>query len=488
MLPYQKKSVLYQRRIFSYSVYRISKEGASWFQFLLGFFILSIYTFFFSENRSILFVTSAWSLGAICIIFVLAERPRDTLTPAKIATLLYTASFSIAPLWLASLGAYHIPYFGRDVESLLGITAAMTVLGYLFFLLGYFIVTRIRNSGQMSQVLLSQRQTRYTIFCAMVLAVLGMTSYSVLVINSGGLGRLLGYSGGRADIFAGVYGGWFWGIHLLFAAYGLFAIVAIQKHPWLCLILALCLAVAFTPLQGRDIVVAPIFCWLLFYHGLHKPLRWRNVLIGTLTIILLGSLVGAFRSGNIRDDFGNFLSTFIDRAGYHLTEVISQNIEQLDTAMTSVRYIEKGNATLGPMVLMAWAEPLDRALLGDIIPSIDSSVFIDLLLIPEHKGWNTATSPSLPGELYLSLGWFGVIIGMTVYGSVFALFMRWYDTRGRNPILYAAYPFVVFMVSKMIIDGTLQAFRPILVLSVVLVCTIFSPSNNENKHIKVRYA
>ena len=237
------------------------------------------------------------------------------------------------------------------------------------------------------------------------------------------------------------------------------------------------------PLQGRDIVVAPIFCWLLMYHTLYKPLQIRHVVIGAVTIVVLSALLGAFRSGTVRDDTGSFIEKFSERAGLHISKVVSQNIEQLDTAMAAVRYVEKNNKTIGPMVLFSWAEPLDRAVLGDVIPSIYSGVFIDLLLTPEHKGWNTAASPSLPGELYIGLGWIGIFFGMAGFGVVFGFLMRWQDARYRNPVLFAAYPFVVYMISKMIIDGTTHAFRPMIVFIAVLVCVIFVPSGVVQKYV-----
>lgn len=453
------------------------RKSVSWSHLITVIICLSIYCGIYATDRSLLFVASVWLMAMLCTVFVLAERPGEIFTAAKVASLLYITSFSIAPLWLADVGNYRASYYGSSVEDLLGDTAVMALVGYIAFLIGYFAVTRFRVGVETAGLSMSARQRRYALLCACVLGCAGLASYFVILMSVGGLGRLLGYVGGRADILAGTYGGWFWGMHLLFAAYGLFSIVAMPKHPWLCFALAILMAAAFAPLQGRDIVIAPIFCWLLFFNALRKPLRWRVVILGAIVIVLVSALLGAFRSGTVRNDAEGFLTSFAGRVGQHLADVVGQNVEQLDTAMVAVRYVEKEKGTIGPMVLSSWAEPLDRAFLGDVIPSIFSGVFIDLLLMPEHKGWATAASPSLPGELYIGLGWPGVIVGLSTFGAALGFLTRWHDRRFRNPLLFSAYPFLVYMTAKMVVDGTTHAFRPLIVFTAILICTFFISSN-----------
>ncbi len=446
-----------------------------WLNVLVAVIVVSVYCLIYAAERSPLFVLSCWLLMVLSVCFVMIEHPLNSLAPAKVASLLYTVSFAAAPMWLADQGAYRHRYYGNDVESLLGVTAMMTLVGYVFFLIGYFSYINFRARIHSQPISLSIKLRRYMRLCLFVASVVGALFYIMLVIQSGGVGRLLGYSGGRADIFGNIYGGWFWGAHILFVAYGLLAILAMQKHPWLCLVAALVLAAAFVPLQGRDLVVAPIFCWLIFYNLMCNKLSWKTIGIGVFSIVLIASLLGAYRGGVIRDDAGSFFSSFFEQTGAYLTKTVSANIEQLDTAMTAVRYVEKEGHTIGPMVLLSWAEPLDRALLGNNIPSIYSGVFIDLLLFPQHKGWNTAASPSLPGELFLAMGWFGVAAGMLFYGFVFGQLTRWCAKMHRSPVLFAAYPFVLYMLSKMIVDGTTHLFRVIIVLFILYIFALFAP-------------
>ena len=135
--------------------------------------------------------------------------------------------------------------------------------------------------------------------------------------------------------------------------------------------------------------------------------------------------------------------------------------------------------TIGPTALLSWLAPLNRQFFSGAIPSIYTGVFMDLLVNPQHRGWNTALSPSLPGELYISLGWRGVALGMLVYGAVFALLTIWVQ-RGvlLRPLLFAAYPFVVYMMAKMIVDGTTHAFRPMIVFFAALACALLAPAGS----------
>lgn len=448
-----------------------------WLNVVVAITVISFYCLIYAEGRSPLFVFSSWMVMVLCACFVIIEQPLNSLAPANVASLLYAASFAAAPLWLADMGVYRYRYFGNEAESLLGITAVMTLVGYICFLIGYFVYVSFSARINRQTIVLSNNLLRYMRLCFFVAGAVGTLFYFMLVIQSGGIGRLLGYSGGRADIFGNIYGGWFWGAHILFVAYGLFLMLAMQKHPWLCLIVSLILAAVFVPFQGRDLVVAPIFSWLIFYHLLRKNVSWKAIGVGAFSIILIASLLGAYRGGVNRDDVGSFFSSFVETAGASLTKTVSANIEQLDTAMTAVRFVEIEGHTIGPMVLFSWAEPLDRALLGNIIPSIYSGVFIDLLLFPEHKGWNTAASPSLPGELYIGMGWFGVVAGMLLYGIVFGQLTRWSAKMHRSPVLFAAYPFVLYIFSKVIVDGTTHLFRIIIVLVILYIFALFAPSS-----------
>jgi oligosaccharide repeat unit polymerase len=454
----------------------------SWVTLAVAVTATAVFFVVYAVPDATLFMSCSFLLALACMTFVVLHRPGETLVAAKVASLLYAASFCYAPLWLYEMGAFRIPYYGLDPRPLMGVTSFITLVGYLSFLTGYFLMLRLLPrplpAADGRQHDSDARQRRFALLYALPVALFGAICYVKLVAGSGGFAHLLTYTGGRADILSGTYGGWFWGAHVLFVAHGLVAVATIARHPWLCLALALALAAAFVPLQGRDIVVGPVFCWLLFYHTLRKPLPWRTVAVGALACVLIAALLAAFRTGGNRvvmNDGSGFVSAFSANAGKHLTGVLSANIDQLNTAMIAVRYVELHGETIGPAALMSWFAPISRQFFGGTIPFIYTGVFMDLLVNPQHRGWNTALSPSLPGELYISRGWPGIGVGLPLYGALFALFTVWSERRALRPLLFAAYPFVVYMSAKMIVDGTTHAFRPMIVFLAALACALLAP-------------
>lgn len=430
-------------------------------------------------NDAALFTASSLALSIICVSVLFLHEPGNPLAPTKIVTALYAVSFAIAPLWLSAAGLYSHPYFGFRPQQLMGATALVALAGYLCMLAGY-VSTGLAFSDRSSREQRASAElpiaTRRAAFiCACLLGAVGAISYGGLITRVGGIGYLLGYTGGRADILSGVYGGWFWGAHLLFAAYGFAAIAIMHRRPLVCFVLAAALAMTFLPLQGRDLVVAPFFCWLVLFHALRRPIGWRTVGIGALAVLVISAFVGAFRnapdySADSRVDAA--LSTFTQEWSNSLIGVVAMNIEQLDSAMVAVSYVEKERKTTGIPTLLGWAEPIDRQLFADSITTTNAGRFMDLLLFPEHYGWNTALSPSLIGELYLAAAWAGVIVGMIAFGVLLRILMQW-STLGRARVLmFAAYPFVIYMTAKMLVDGTQHAFRPLLITAAVAACSL----------------
>jgi hypothetical protein len=420
-------------------------------------------------------------LGAICGAVLLLHRPLDLLSPLKVVTLLYAISFSVVPLLLADEGIYSFSYLGLGGTAAREVAAGAALLGYLGLLMGYAAVTRGRqppadHGYTHPEVRGSQRSMM--IWVGWVLLVAGAVSYLVLVRGVGGISFILAYTGGRADIFQGVYGGWFWGILFMIAGYSLVASAIMPRRPLLCLVGALGLSALYFPLQGRDLVIAPLFCWVYLFHLYVRPLRWREVLVWALAIVVVSSVLGAFRRMSdveLRQDIGSVVGEFSSNAMEHVTAVLSKNIEQLDSIMVAARYLEQGGDHLGMGALFAWIEPIDRLLFRNSIDTIESGVVMDYLVMPEHRGWRTALSPSLVGELLISTGWIGVLIGMVAYGMGVGGLTRWAAPARRSPVLLAAYPFITYMTVKMLLDGTIQSFRSVVVMGAIAVCFMIIP-------------
>ncbi|QOJ32011.1 MAG: oligosaccharide repeat unit polymerase [Gammaproteobacteria bacterium] len=420
-------------------------------------------------------------LGLVASSFVLLERSADPLHPVAVAVLLYAVSMAVAPLWLGSFYGSERPAYGAANDEALTWAAVLALVGMLALLAGYSLVRlgsgRSNRSG-LAHWDLSGKTRTFMLGAAVVLGALGVVCYLTLVMKGGGTSYFLQYNLGRADIFRGIYGGWFWGAMLMFAALGLFGVCMIHNHPWWCLTIALMMSGAFFLFQGRDLVIAPLFCWLTLFHYGRRRFRWQAILAGGVLLIVVSAFVGTYRmtaNTKVRADWGQMTEYFYENLDLQIVRVVAQNIEQLDSVAIAVRYVRHGGELLGPLALLNWIEPIDRQLFGDSIPTIETGRFMDLLVYPEHVGWNTALSPSLIGELYIALGLGGVLIGMFVYGAVLAMMQRWVDNRFHAPVLFAAYPFVSYMIFKMVVDGTGQLFRLVLILAVVWACVWMAP-------------
>lgn len=449
----------------------------SWLVFVSASLATLFLTMGFSEHASGQFLLCTFSIAILSVAFVIFYRPDKTLEPAKIFTLLYAASFAYAPIWLLDKRILTTTYFGNSYQETMDRTAVISLVSYICFLLGYLLFSKNRFSP-FTNLKINLPQSSEALKLAVIASLAATSFYLLLIAKAGGIGALLGYSGGRADLLSGVWGGLFWGIHIFFAAYGFFLIARIKQNPWLCLFIGVIIAVLFVPFHGRDLIVAPIICWMFAFHTLRKNISWKMVLLGTTAVIAISGLVAAFRSGGnllaMRDPVA-FFTEFFESFSLYFSGVVETNIEQFDSAMIAVRFVEKERVVLGPMVLLNWLGPIDRTIFGGTIPTIYSGTFLDLLVTPEHKGWNTALSPSIVGELWLGLGWPGICGGMFAIGLAFSMLSRWADNWQKQPLIFAAYPFTVYMVTKLIVDGTTHLFRPLLVFCVVwLLWRLFS--------------
>ena len=191
------------------------------------------------------------------------------------------------------------------------------MIGFVFMVAGYRLVrspSRREFGSQGVELSIGARQARLMVIAALIVGGIGAMCYAVLITRAGGLGHFLRFTGGRAEIFRGVFGGWFWGMHLMIPGYCLLAIPLIRKHPWICLAGALAMALAFFPLQGRDLLVAPIFCWLILFHYSNRRLTWQALTTGVVLIVIASAFLAAFRSTTrveARENTGEFVSGFL---------------------------------------------------------------------------------------------------------------------------------------------------------------------------------
>ncbi|MFO1368935.1 MAG: hypothetical protein U1F46_08065 [Marinagarivorans sp.] len=442
-----------------------------WFKLPLVGMALMAYAYIYSADVAYVFILNALLLMMAALVFCLYHKSADVLSPAKIFTVLYCASFALLPFWLVSVGGYNFRYIKAMVPELMNKGSEMALMGYLFFLAGYFISLGL-FSGKGQKVNSFDWSKPYISFCYLALLSFGILCFLMIFYTLGGVQHFTAFKQGRADLLVGVYGGYFWGMHLLISGYCIFCVKHISRSPVICLALAVMVAGLFSVLQGRDMVVAPFFCWLVLFDGFRRSISFKVILLFLFVLMILSSMIGAVRSGEMGGSLGEFVTVFFGNALLYFAKLLAANIEQFDTAMAAIKHADI-DGRVGIMVLMSWFEPIDRALFGNSVNSINSGVLIDLLLMPEHKGWNTAASPSIIGELYLAFKWLGIAFGMLFVGIFFALLSIWYDRRQKNSLLFAAYPFVLYVATKMIVDGFQHGFRGILIFVSIAILNLF---------------
>ncbi len=420
-----------------------------------------------------LFCTSATS--AICFFIIVNPWKPDTLEPIKLIAFFYGMSFGLGPLLLAGEGVYQIPYLGGSWLRLLGEGSLWGLIGLCCLLVGYYSYPILsRNRGGTTSLILSRGARKTVSIFGVALLAIGAASYLVLVRQAGGLGHFITYSSGRADIFSGAFGGFYFGTFFLISGLGAISCIHAKKHPLIIMGVAVVIGGAYSLFQGREEAIAPIICGIISIHYGHRRLKTRWLIIAGAIIILLASFIGYFRSAEKSQSHKTdvVIGDFGQKIQIHLRKTLSQNLEQMDAFLIALRYVETTHKTLGGDTLLAWFEPIDRHILGNIIDSVQAGRFMTILVIPEHRWSNTALSPSILGELYLNFSYQGIIVGLLLYGVI----VRWlYEKVSRvdsNPLILMVYPYTIWILSKAVIDGSGLLFRPFIIALPILVISL----------------
>lgn len=430
-----------------------------------------------------LFCTTATS--AICFFIILNPWKPDTLEPIKLIAFFYGMSFGLGPLLLAGDGVYQIPYLGGSWVRLLGEGSLWGLIGLCCLLVGYYSYPILsRNRGGPASSALSKRANKTVSICGVALLAIGAASYLVLVREAGGLGHFITYSSGRADIFSGAFGGFYFGTFFLISGLGAISSIHAKKHPLIIMGIAVVIGGAYSLFQGREEAIAPIICGIISIHYGHRRLKTRWLVIAGGIIILLASFIGYFRSAEKSEGQKTdvVIGNFGEKLQIHLRKTLSQNLEQMDAFLIALRYVETSHRTLGGDTLLAWLEPVDRHILGNMIDSVQAGRFMTILVIPEHRWSNTALSPSILGELYLNFSHEGILVGLLLYGII----VRWlYEKVLRidsNPLILMAYPYTIWILSKAVIDGSGLLFRPFIVTIPILLISLAIAGKSPRQH------
>ncbi|HNP83507.1 MAG TPA: O-antigen polysaccharide polymerase Wzy [Nitrospira sp.] len=421
-----------------------------------------------TQPSDVTYVACCTLISAIAGLVVLNPLQSDSFEPLKLVAFIYGWSFGLGPLLLAPEGHYKFQYLGGASDRLLSEGAFLALVGWLMLLAGYYLYAAVsrgpKNKGSRE---LSRGKRSVITTAGTILLLLGGVAYVWLVYGAGGLSHFIYYTGGRADIFNGVFGGLYWATFFLLSGLNAIGCAHVQKHPVLVLALALAIGVVFIPFQGREEVLAPAICGLLLIHYGHKRISMKWITVAACILLVMASFLAYFRSAEksaVYKNTDSFVSTFKDNFGKYLLVTLAENIEQMDVFLIAIRYVETTHRTLDGSTLVNWLEPIDKHILGDVISSEHPGRILTILIHPEHRWSQTALSPSILGELYLNFAEPGIIVGLFVYGLGLRFLYEKISAVHYDRASLMLYPYLIWIISKSVVDGTVLLFRPLVVV------------------------
>jgi len=427
-------------------------------------------------------------ISVVCFFLVVNPWTTDTLEPIKLIGFFYGMSFGLGPLLLAGEGIYRFDYLGGAWLRLLSAGSVWALVGLACLLLGYYLYPARSAKREEGSLIGPPQEARWVFSSAgIIFLVLGAASYVTLVRLAGGLGHFMSYSAGRADIFGGVFGGFYFGTFFMIAGLGALACVHAKKHPFMIMTLAVAIGLAYSLFQGREEAFAPIVCGMIAVHYVHKRLKMQWLAVAGAALILSASFLGYFRAADKSEPRKDFVAEYRQNMQSHFVSTLSANLEQMDAFLVALRYVETTHKTFHGRTLISWIEPVDKHLLGDLVHTVGAGRFMDLLVMPQHEFWNTAMSPSILGELYINFAGTGIVIGMFLYGLLARALYARIVAINSNALFMIVYPYAIWILSKAVIDGTTLFFRPFvvalpMVFAYVLLQLFVSVANIDSDH------
>lgn len=451
------------------------------------FFIFIIYVIANMKEVRLAVVIPCLITSILSFYIVFNPLRHDLLEAIKFPVFLYGVSFGFSPIFLFDDGIYRISYLGNNWISTLEHGAILSMAGLFFLIFGYSIggLITFKKHINRKKVITKQGLVKLKRFGYILLTV-GFISYIGLLFKSGGISHFLSYKGGRADIFQNTFGGFYWGAFLLISGLCAIGVAIAKNHPYRVMILSLIIGLLFALFQGREQFIAPVFCGFVILHYGHKRFSAKKIGIYAIALLFLASIYGVYRGANKEMVYSNpheFISTYFEKSDQYLKTTLSNNLEQLDSLLISIRYIEKTNAPLSGRSLMIWFSPLNRLFFNDYFELIHAGSFMDKLVNTQHRFSRTALSPSLSGELYLNFEDAGVLIGLLFYGALLRIMYAPLEYSNKPGVILALYPYALWNVGKMIIDGVGLLFKLITVITPLLVFYIIFKSEKDEDEI-----
>ncbi len=114
--------------------------------------------------------------------------------------------------------------------------------------------------------------------------------------------------------------------------------------------------------------------------------------------------------------------------------------------------------------------PIPRFIWQGKPAAFDKVAFGQQYFLTSVDNFTTATSPTVVGELYLNFGWYGIILGMAIYGCILRLTWEWYRNTGQSSgpllILLLAW-FNLLMIDGLFSDSIGSLPRQLVIILIV---------------------
>ncbi len=399
------------------------------------------------------------SLIVIALILPLwrrmASRRFDLFEPIVVANLTLAVLFVARPLALILAGQF--VHDGYDIQGGFDDALLVALVGVVALEVGYELPAGRRLAARLPRAPADLRVAS-TVAGAGVIAILGLSLYSLFIFQSGGISSLMGLLAGRASnqnqLYLASTGYLYNG--LLMAGPAGFGLLVVARHGNRLLVVPAMLLISAVAVlavgNGGRIVLLPLIASPCLFWYLHQNRRPRPILLAAVAFLVLTVGIGALRdsrtvgaTGN-SDRVGAAVAAMLDPVGGVSDLMLGADTEMFDSLATEVQIVPSRldydpGATIRDFAIRVVPRPLwpDKPL--------ESNDRVVSALWPEHYAAVRASPAfSLLGPFYLDSGLLGCFVGMLVVGillrSIWAYFKRLPHAIGAQMMTATLIPFV----------------------------------------------
>lgn len=406
-------------------------------------------------GQSIVAVATLTLLATTAFAYVMLAPNGDILDPMRVVSVYFMIVFGVSCLALDGLRWHYTQPF----TNLLPGAALYSLAAYLMILIGY----HIPFWGRMPEQIPFREETYNSTLTAtlgMMLFLVGLASWSILIILVGGLEGLIYSDRARGEFFIG-FGQFFWGSLFMFPGATLYwSAMSTKKRGFVVWVHAIPLVIAFMTflvLQGRMRALNFLILGLFVAHYAIKPLK--PVLLGIFGGggLTLSLLIGVLRSPSTRG------ASFDDPIG--AITLIATNLEEVVRG-----FILADLSRLRQIVLIfdkvpAWM-PHDwgTSFLLFLNPWFRLFGFNEFemegigprlfrLAHPEAGPLPTGYLPSMLGEMLVNFPWPLACLAFIPYGIALRALYEWLIVRRGDCVSIAIYAILLLQAANVILQS-----------------------------------